>query len=92
MKLLTKLSLVAAALAAFGTSAAFADNQQLQNQLALNRAQNAPRAQQTTVAIYTGQRGLGRSEMSAPQQPAESRFELRSNAHGQTYGVYVPVK
>ena len=92
MKLLTKLSLIAATLATIGTSAAFADNQQLQNQLALDRAQNAPRIQQTTIAVYANQRGVGRSDVSRTQQGPESRFELRSNAHGQTVGAYVPVK
>ena len=89
MKLLTKLALIAASFAVIGTSAAFADDQQLQTRLALQRAQ-AARAPQTTVAVYANQRGAGRMNMK--NQCSESRFELRSNAHGQTYGAYVPVK
>ena len=90
MKLFTKLSLIATTFAVIGTSAALADDQQLQNRLALERAQASPPAQQTTVAAYANQRGMGRMNMN--DQPAESRFELRSNAHGQTFGAYVPVK
>ena len=91
MKLLTKLSLIAATVAAIGTSAAFADDQQLQNRLALQRAQ-APQGSDrtTTVAVYANQRGVGRSAVQNDR--SEARFELRSNAHGQTFGAYVPVK
>ena len=92
MKLLTKLSLVAAAITTIATSAAFADDQQLQNRIALERSLNAPRAQQTTVAVYANQRGVGRTEANMNSQPAETRFELRSNAHGQTFGAWVPSK
>ena len=90
MKLLTKLTLIAASFAVIGTSAAFADDQQLQNRLAAECARASPPAQQTTVAAYANQRGTGR--MNVNEQPSESRFELRSNAHGQTFGAYVPVK
>ncbi len=93
MKLLTKLALIAATLATIGTTAAFADDQQLQNRLVLQRAQNSQGSLRTTttVAVYGSQRGVGRSSIMQ-DQPSESRFELRSNAHGQTFGVYVPVK
>lgn len=92
MKLLTKISLVAAAFAAIGTTAAFADDQQLQNRLAIQRAQNSQGSlRTTTVAAYGSLRGVGRSSVMQ-SQPAKSRFELRSNAHGQTFGVWVPVK
>lgn len=90
MKLLTKLSLIATTFAVIGTSAALADDQQLQNRLAVQRAQTSPSTPQTTVAAYANQRGAGRMNMS--NQCSESRFELRSNAHGQTYGAYVPAK
>ena len=91
MKLLTKLSLIAATVAALGTSAAFADDQQLQNRLALQRAQASQGSQRTTtVAVYANQRGVGRGTMQNDR--SETRFELRSNAHGQTFGAYVPAK
>ena len=90
MKLLTKLSLIAATIAALGTSAAFADDQQLQNRLAMQRAQDAKNSQRTTVAVYANQRGVGRCTVQ--NERAEVRFELRSNAHGQTFGAYVPAK
>ena len=92
MKLLTKFTLIAATFAAFGTSAAFADDQQLQNRLAIQRAQDSQGSlRTTTVAVYGNRRGVGASCAMQEQRP-ESRFELRSNAHGQTFGVYVPVK
>ena len=89
MKTITKLSFIIAAAALFGGSAAFADDQQLQNRLALQRAQNpqgSPRT--TTIAVYANQRGVGRCAVQDVR--SESRFELRSNAHGQTFGAYVP--
>lgn len=92
MKSITKLSFITAAIAIISTSAAFADDQQLQNRLALDRAQSAPasRTATTTVAVYANDRGVGRSETQAVR--TESRFELRSNAHGQTFGAYVSAK
>jgi hypothetical protein len=91
MKLLTKLSLIAATLTAIGTSAAFADDQQLQNRLSVERAQNSARGQQITVAVYAGRHGV--SQRNAMQgERSETRFELRSNAHGQVTGAYVSAK
>lgn len=88
MKLTMKLSTVAAAIAVISTSAAFADNQQMQNLLAIQRAQNPDAARATTVAVYTGGRGVGSS--TAQQTSPEARFELRSNQHGQFYPAWVP--
>lgn len=90
MKHITTFALVAATVAAIGTSAAFADDQQLQNRLALQRAQMARNQQTTTIAVYAHRHGVSHRTMQA--QRAETRFELRSNAHGQTFGVWVPVK
>ena len=89
MKNITKFSLLAATFAVIGTSGAFADNQQLQNQLALER-QAAERNQQTSVAVYAHQRGVGQNAMQGDRP--ELRFELRTNGKGQTFGAYVPVK
>ena len=92
MKLLMKLTLIAAIFAVVGSSAAFADDQQLQNRLALQRAESSQGSlRTTTVAVYNNQRGVGAS-CPMQEQRSESRFELRSNAHGQTFGAYVPVK
>ena len=91
MKTISTLAL-AAAVAVIGTSAAFADDQQLQNRLALQRAQNSQGSQRTTtVAVYGNHRGIGRSS-TMQERRSESRFELRSHAHGQTFGAWVPVK
>ena len=88
MKLLTKLTLITATVAALGAGAAFADDQQLQNRLAFQRAQDSQGSlRTTTVAVYANQRGVGRSAVQDDR--SEARFELRSNAHGQTYGAYV---
>lgn len=88
MKFTMKLSAVVAAIAVISTSAAFADNQQMQNLLAIQRAQNPDAARVTTVAVYTDGRGVGSS--TAQQTKSEARFELRSNPHGQFYPAWVP--
>lgn len=88
MKTISTLAL-AVAVAVIGTSTAFADDQQLQNRLALQR--QAAQRNQTTVAVYAGRHGVGhRSTMQ--NKRSESRFEWRTNARGQGFGVYVPVK
>jgi hypothetical protein len=90
MKNITTFAIIAAAIAALGTGAARADDQQLQNRLALQRAQ-VERNQRTTIAVYAGRHGVGQRQTALPQR-AETRFELRTNAHGQQFGVFVPVK
>jgi hypothetical protein len=88
MKHITKLSFLAAIVAVFGTNAAFADDQQLQNRLAAQRAQSSSSVVQTTVAVYAGQRDNGQSVDAIQGERSETRFELRSNAHGQQFGVF----
>lgn len=91
MKNITTFALIAATVAAIGTSAAFADDQQLQNRLALQRAQSQTSQKTTTIAVYAGRHGV--SQRSAMRnERTDSRFELRSNAHGQTFGAWVPAK
>ena len=88
MKLITKLSLISAALAALGTSAAFADDQQLQNRLVLQQSQESQHGQRnTTVGVYANDRGVGRS--AARDERSEPRAEVRFNSHGQSYTAYV---
>ena len=86
MKTVTKLSLIAATVAAFASSAAFADDSQLRNQIALQR-QDARRNQpSTTIAVYAGRHGV--SQRSAMQdQRSEVRFEWRNGK-----ALYVRVK
>lgn len=91
MKYITTFALIAATVAAIGTSAALADDQQLQNRLALQRAQMERNQRTTTIAVYAGRHGVGQRHTVLPKR-AETRFELRSNAHGQQFGVFVPVK
>jgi hypothetical protein len=89
MKNITKFSLIAATLATIATSASFAGDSQLTNRLLLER-QAAERNQQTSVAVYSQQRGLGQSAMQGTRP--ELRFEWRLNGKGQGYGAYVPVE
>jgi len=91
MKTITTFALIAATVAAIGTSAAFADDQQLQNRLALQRAQLERNQRTTTIAVYAGRHGVGQRDTMRHER-AETRFELRTNAHGQQFGVFVPVK
>ncbi len=79
-----KLLILAAVL---GTSAAFADDQNLQNRLATARCQDSDAHRSATVAVYSNEQGIGRND--SPAQSPEARFELRSNGHGQVYGAYV---
>jgi len=87
MKTITKLSLIAAALAAIGTSAAFADDQQLQNRLALQQLGQ----KSATIAVYASRRGVSQRRAMQDER-SEPRFELRTNAQGQQFGVIAPVK
>lgn len=91
MKSITKLSFLTAVSVVLATSAAFADDQPLKNRLALERAQSASASRTAnTVAVYANDR---RAETRATQAVrTETRFELRSNAHGETFGAYAPVK
>ena len=91
MKTITKLSLLVAALAGFGTSAGLADDQQLQNRLSLQRLAAERDQKSTTVAVYAGRHGFG--QRSAMQDTSTNlRFEWRMNAKGEAFGIYVPVK
>lgn len=89
MKTFTKFSLLAAFAALLGSGTALADDQQLQNRLALQRAQ-MDKNQRTTVAVYAGNRGVGRDYRRTSQARSATRFELRTNAHGQQFGAFVP--
>jgi len=89
MKLITNISLVAMALAVIGSSAALADDPQLRNRLDLQRAQTEAVQPAATVAVYAGQRGISAPAM-VQVEPAGSHFELRTDAHGHTFGMFVP--
>lgn len=86
-----KLSLAAALVATLGTTAALADDQQLQNRLAIQRAQEAKNERTTTVGVYAGDRGLGQN-YRPDERRSETRFEMRTNARGQQFGLFVPVR
>jgi hypothetical protein len=90
MKTLTKLSFIAATVAALGSSAAFADDSQLRNRLTSQEAQDSPRASNSpTVALYSTRNGVSGSA-SQDERP-EVRFQLQSNSHGQAVGSYASI-
>ena len=87
MRSIAKLSFLAVAVTVIASAAAFADDPKLQNQLAQLRAQSE---RKSSVAVYANDRGIGRG--AERDMRSKSRFELRSTAHGQTCGAYVPAK
>jgi len=97
MKLLTKLSLIAATLSAIGTSAAFADNQELQTLLAVQRTQmqavqrdqTQTSQKSTTIAVYADRHGVSNQQRAMQNERRDSRFELRSSGQGQVHGAWV---
>ena len=89
MKTIAKLSLTAALFVAFA-SLAQAGDPGPRWQAELQRQQQAERNRPvTTVAVYS-RAGLGSCPMQVQAQRAETHFEYRTNAHGQSIGVYVP--
>ena len=91
MKTITKYALIAAAVASVFGSSAFADNAQLQNQVAMQRGQLERNQNAPTLGVYAGRHGVSqRDEIQGAR--SGTRFELRTNARGQTFGAYVPVK
>jgi hypothetical protein len=89
MKNITKLAALAVIAAAFGSTAAFADDPQLQNRLAAQRAQNPSADRNSTVAVYANRQGVGRT---TEDERSEVRFEIRANTHGQSFGAYTSAK
>ena len=87
MKLLTKLPVITLAFAVLGSSAAFADDQRLQQRLFWEQAQDsASRQPTTTIALYSSQRRGG--SVATQNDKSPGRFHLRSNHHGQVRGDY----
>ncbi len=78
MKSIMKLSFIAVFAAMLSATAAFADNQRLENRLALARAKVTSGVKTTTIAF---------GGTPAPKL----RYGSRGNGHGQTTGYYVPV-
>src|ERR1700743_1503130 len=88
MKLITKFA-VLGILTSFGITAAFADDPQLQNRLNSQRTQNVETAKTPTTALYSNGQGVGRTTAMQDQR-TDVRFEIRTNAHGQTFNTYAP--
>lgn len=90
MKSTSKSFLVAASVAVIAAGSALADNVQHSNLLANERARTDQERRVTTVAAYTGDRGVGYGHEA--QQSSETKFEIRTNAHGDQFVVAVPVR
>ena len=89
MKNITKLAFIATAVVALANSAALADNSTLRQQIDLQRQQAERNKTTTTIAVYASRHGLSQGAMN---QRTETRLEWRTNANGQRFGLYVPVK
>ena len=91
MKFTTKASLAAASFVSVAAGSAFADNAQHRNLLAMERARHDQGSRVTTVAAYTNDRGVGK-RAEPQQQRSATRFEIRTNAHGDNFIVAAPVR
>lgn len=93
MKTLTKISLIASVVVAFGATTGLADDTQNQNRLARQRAEREREEALTpvTVAFFVDHRGVGQKVVIV-DQAQELRYEIRTNAHGEIYAIWVPVR
>jgi hypothetical protein len=89
MKSIMKLASLGAFIATFGWAAGYADDPQLQERLALQRAQDTRTGLGPTVALYGSGSGIGRAKNDARPK---LRFEIHYNPDGQAFGVYVPAE
>jgi hypothetical protein len=89
MKTVTKLSLIAATVAAFASSAALAGDSQLENRLAMQRAQ--AERNKTTIAVYADRQGVGQ-QIAAQNERTDLRVEWRTPARGVPYSALVPAR
>ena len=83
MKNTIKLTMFAAALAAFGTTTASADDQHLQNRLACQRDHMDRDRESTTVGVYAGRHHENQRGMNRDMRQNDARADLRDNGHGQ---------
>jgi len=87
MKSIIKYSFLAAVVSLIAAGSASADDQHLQQRLSRQQVQDGQPNRTTTVAVYANHRGVGRNAVQEEQ--SDTRFELRSTAHGQVYGAFV---
>jgi hypothetical protein len=86
MKSITKISLAVVAAAVLGSLSARADDQQLANRLAIQRA---PAASDTSVAIFANGQGLGGNTAQLNDLNNQGpQPVLRFDGHGQQSLVY----
>jgi len=92
MKTNTKLTILAV-IAAVGTASAFADDPQLRNRMDVRLQKMDRNEASPTVAVYANRHGLQQREMARGnrmENQTETRYEIRTNAHGQTFAAPVP--
>lgn len=91
MKTITRLSLIVLTGTGLASGTAFADDSQLKTRLAHQRQAVERNQKSTTVGVYADRRGVSQRHAMEDQRTA-TRFEMRTNARGQQFGVFVPVK
>jgi len=84
MKTLLTITLTAVA---FSAITALADDQSLQNRLALDRS---VKEQSPTIALYANKQGMGRA--IAREEVSSPVFETRMNAHGEMFAAHADLK
>ena len=96
MKIIMKVSLITALAAGFSGGIALADDQQMQNLLALQRSQmqsNQSSQNSTTIGVYANRQGVSHQDTKRMQhERRESRFELQSAGQGQVSGRWEPAR
>ena len=90
MKTLNTLK-IAAFVLALGAIAK-ADDNQLSNRLAVQRASADANGQTVTIGAYVNGRSVSRDSTLLLSHRGDAQFELRSNAQGQQFGLYAPSK
>jgi hypothetical protein len=85
MKLSTKIAVIATGIAGLGSSAAFADDSQLQNRLAREHAERVK--QSPTIAIFVRGEGVGQRSVTRVER-SNARSDMRTDAHSQHLGPY----
>lgn len=85
MKHTMKLAALSAMIVAFAGAAAYADDSQLQNRLAVQRAQDTKTGTGLTIALFGNHKGIGEAKNDVRPK---LRFETRYNSEGEAFGVY----
>jgi hypothetical protein len=93
MKHHLKISIIAAALTALGSTAVLADSTEMSRQIDIGIRESGrhpaePGRNPATIGVYAHGRGIGREQRVVREPQQELRLEQRDNFHGQTTGIY----